>query len=220
VVIRSIPPEPTVSAMSEDAYNNLIGNVNLVMDYEHIPRELEPVGRRLQVKWPRFRDQDVPSWVTAWETCYSSSTLLRGARGELDNALKANDNAGADALGAYWKGKVELYMDQISASSLKIQAALVTAGLQVLNYKKLTLSVMHDFYERENSWFHKPSDNDYEKSAGNLNSQLALVNTSIADCTRQVNEANGVLESVKSKLTADVTMFESKHITTWGPDRK
>jgi hypothetical protein len=219
MALRSIPAEPTASAMSEDTYKSLAGNVNLVRDFEHIPWELEPVGKRLQVKWPKFRDQDVPSWVAAWEACYRSSILFRGARGELDTALKANDNAGVDALGAYWKGKVESYMDQTSTASLTIQAALVTAGLQVLNYKKLTLSVMHDFYERENSWFHKPSDRDYEKSAGDLNSQLASVNTSIADCTRKVNEANKVLENVKSKLTADIAMFESKNITTWGPDR-
>jgi hypothetical protein len=35
-----------------------------------------------------------------------------------------------------------------------------------------------------------------------------------------MNDANGVLENVKSKLEADVAKFESNNITTWGPDRK
>jgi hypothetical protein len=222
MVARSIPLEPDASSMSQDTYEDLEGNVNLVMDYEHIPWELLEVAKKLQVKWPKFRDQDIPSWVGEWDTCYHSSTLLRGARGELDKARKANDNMGVDALGAYWDDKVESYMNETSSSSLKVQAALVTAGLQVLNYKKLTLSVMHEFYEKENSylWFNRPSDTDYKTAGDDLNSKLALVNASIADCTRQVNEANGVLENVKSKITADVAMFESKKITTWGPDRK
>lgn len=220
MVARSIPPEPTPSSMSQQSYEDLIGNVDLVSDYEHIPGELLPIAERLRLKWPRFRDQDVPAWVDSWDKCYSSSILLRGARGALSDALSANDSAGVDALGDYWNGKVESYMDDTSSSALQIQSALVTAGLQVLNYKKLTLTIMHALYEKENSWFHKPSDKDYEINGDNLSKLLALVNESIAECTRQVNDANKVLENVKSKLTADLEKFKSKGIFIWGPDRK
>ena len=220
MVARSVPPEPGPASMSQSSYEDLIGNVNLVMDYEHIPRELIPVAEKLKLKWPRFRDQDVPSWVDSWDKCYSSSILLRGAKGALNDALRANDNMGVDALGDYWNGKVESYMDNTSRSALEIQSALVTAGLQVLNYKKLTLTTMHALYEKENTWFHKPSDKDYEVNGDNLSKQLALVNESIADCTKRINEANGSLENVKSKLTADLETFKSKDIFVWGPDRK
>jgi hypothetical protein len=226
MVNRSIPREPPAPPWSEDSYDNLVGNVSLApqfyFDYEHIPSELLPVAKKLQVRWPIFNDQDVPGRVAEWETCYRSSTLLRGANGAMDAALSANDNAGVDALGNYWKGKVESYMDETSSSSLQVQNALVIAGLQVLNYKNHTLEVMHTFYQQEQrSWFQeKPSNTDYRTSGDNLRAKLALVNASIADCTRQITNANGVLENVKSKLMADVAMFESKNITTWGPDRK
>jgi hypothetical protein len=220
MAIRSIPRESTEAPMSTGDYNDLIGNVNLVMDYEHIPPELKKYADKLQVKWPMFADQDVPDRVGDWDVCFHSSTLLRGASGEMENALNANDNAGVDALGDYWKGKVESYMNQTSFSSFNVQRALIIAGLQVLNYKKHTLEVMQDFHDRDNTWLHTPSHGDYENSARDLSAELQLVNKSIADCTRQMNDANGVLENVKSKLEADVAKFESNNITTWGPDRK
>jgi hypothetical protein len=220
MVIRSIPRESSEVPMSMGDYNDLIGNVDLVSDYEHIPPGLRRVAKKLQIRWPRFADQDVPGRVGEWDVCFRSSTLLRGANGEMENALSANDNAGVDALGDYWKGKVESYMNQTSFSSFNVQRALIIAGLQVLNYKKHTLEVMQDFYHRENTWFHQPSDGDWEHSARDLSSKLELVNKSIVDCTRQMNDANGVLENVKSKLEADVAKFESNNITTWGPDRK
>ncbi|GAB2816039.1 hypothetical protein GCM10027176_20860 [Actinoallomurus bryophytorum] len=220
MVIRSIPPEPQPSSISQQSYEDLIGNVNLVMDYEHIPWELVPVAKRLNLKWPSFTDYEIPSWVDAWDKCYSSSTLLRAARGALKNALSANDNAGVDALGDYWNDKVESYMSNTSRSALEIQSALVVAGMRVVNYKKITLTTMQGLYEKEHSWFHKPSDKDYEVNGENLSRQLASVNEAIADCTRRVNDANGALENVKSKLTADLGAFQAKGVNTWGPDRK
>jgi hypothetical protein len=220
MVIRSIPPEPQPSVMSQQSYEEITGNANLVMDYEHVPWELEPVARRLNMKWPRFTDYEVPSWVDAWDKCYTSSILLRGARGALKNALSANDNKGVDALGDYWNDQVESYMNNTSRSALEIQSALIAAALEVLNYKKLTLTTMQGLYEKEKSWFHKPSDKDYEVNGENLSKQLALVNETIADCTRRVNDANGVLENVKSKLTTDLGAFEAKGVNTWGPNRK
>jgi hypothetical protein len=116
--------------------------------------------------------------------------------------------------------KIESYMNNTSRSALEIQSALIAAALEVLNYKKLTLTTMQGLYEKEKSWFHKPSDKDYEVNGENLSKQLALVNETIADCTRRVNDANGVLENVKSKLTTDLGAFEAKGVNTWGPNRK
>ncbi len=212
------PPEPDAGPTSSVSYEAAIDNADLVMDYEHIPYELLPVAKRLNLRWPHFADQDVPDRIDEWRYFYSGSTKIEDSEGALSTALQNNEGTDVDALKAYWNDKVRSYVNRLPGLALDVQSALVNAGLQIFFYKKFALATMQSLYQQEQAfwWFNQPSDSDYKSKADDLNARLTVVNTTIDTSTTQIKNAQKTIEETRKALNSDLEAFASKGLVPGG----
>jgi hypothetical protein len=186
--------------------------------YEVVPDELIPTAKRLRVRWPNFSDYLIPAHVDNWQSFRDASLALRSADPAVSRTLSDNQGEAMDAFSHFWKAKLGSNMSSMTTAGYNIQTALVAAALPILNYKKYALDVMQEFYKHEKSlWsiFNRPSDDEYEASAVDLEQRLGQVKAAVQQSVTQINLAHDMLQTAYSEMDGELKRFEANGITTW-----
>lgn len=188
--------------------------------YEVIPDELVPVARRLRVKWPSFLDYVIPAHVDNWQSFRGASLALRRKDPDVSRTVRDNSGDAMDAFSYFWKTKLQSNMGSMATAGYMVQTALVAAALSILNYKKHALDVMHEFHRQEESFWSflpwaGPSDDDYEKSAADLEQKYGQVKAAVQGGVAQINSAHDLLKTAHSAMGEDIERFDANGVVTW-----